>query len=260
MGDVNYRPLIDDMVFSYSRIKSYVQCPYGWKLNYLDGFSKEKKFYTTYGSLMHKVLEKFFAGKISQKEMKLEFLTRFSDEVKGKRPSANVVSSYIASSLEYFDSFEDFDLKTLAVEKRVTFNIEGIPMTGTIDLIGEHDGDIYIIDHKSHELKPRSGRVKPTIKDQELDEYLIQLYLYSTAIYDMYGKYPKELWFNCFRFGRVIKEPFSIDKYNQAVKWVVDTVEKIKEDSDFLDNYDYFYCRWICDQAHNCEVYEEEVM
>jgi len=259
MGDINYRPLIDDMTFSYSRLKSYAQCPYGWKLNYIDRFSKEEKFYASYGSLMHSVIEKYLTGQISRSEMKLEFLTRFGTEVEGERPSVKTIESYIASSLEYFNSFDDFDMNTLAVEQRVTFDIEGVPMTGILDYLGEKDGDIYLIDHKSHELKPRSKRAKPTVKDKELDEYLRQLYLYSTAVKEQYGKFPKELWFNCFRFNRLVKEQFSEERYNEAVQWAVNTVNTIKDDSDFEDNYEYFFCRWICDQSHNCEVYENEV-
>ena len=260
MGDINYSPLIEDMTFSYSRINSYKSCPYAWFLNYIDKMKKRDLFYSSYGNLMHDIIAKYYKGEITKSEMPVEFLTRFSTDVKGVRPSASIVEKYVDSSLEYLRNFEEFGLNTVAVEEKVNFQIDGIPMIGFIDYIGEKDGDYIIVDHKSHSLKPRSGRKKPTVKDKELDEYLRQLYLYSTAVKDRYGKFPKELWFNCYRSGIVIKEPFDEEKYNEAVEWATSTIEEIKGDADFYDNYDYFYCRWICDQALNCEVFWEEVM
>lgn len=257
MGDVNYRPLIEDMTFSYSRINSYNSCPYGWKLKYIDQYRKEWKFYSSYGSLMHRILEKYYNGKLAKPQLPVEFLTRFSTEVKGARPSGNVVESYVNKGLDYLRNIEDFGLNTLAVEKFINFDINGIPMVGVIDYLGEKDGDIYLIDHKSHELKQRSGRVKPTVKDSELDNYLRQLYLYSVAVKQEFGKEPKYLCFNCYRNKTLIKEEFNELKFSEAIDWAVRIVETIKDDTDFEANYDYFYCRWICDQTQNCDVFED---
>ena len=37
MGDICYAPLIDDMTWSYSRVKSFEDCPYKWFLKYIVG-------------------------------------------------------------------------------------------------------------------------------------------------------------------------------------------------------------------------------
>ena len=257
MGDVNYRPLIDDMTFSYSRINSYGSCPYAWKLKYIDECVSENKFYSSYGKLMHDIIAKYYRGEISKNEMSVDFLSRFSTDIQGQRPAGNIVEKYINCGLNYLRNFKEFNLNTIAVEQEVNFQIDGILMRGFIDYIGEKDGEYYCVDHKSHELKQRSGKAKQTVNDKKLDEYLRQLYLYSTAIKDLYGKYPKELWFNCYRSGVVIKEEFDIGKYNEAVDWAINTIETIKNDTDFEENYDYFFCRWICDQSHNCWLFEE---
>lgn len=255
MGDISYKPLIEDMTFSYSRINLYHSCPFAWKLNYIDCLKREKKFYSTFGSLVHSVLEKYLKHKITKSEMPVEFLTRFSTDVKGVRPSSKIVESYISNSLAYLNSFKDFDINIIGVEEKINFEIQGVKMTGVIDVVGEKDGEYYIVDHKSHDLKQRSKRAKPTIKDKELDEYLRQLYLYSTAIKNKYGKYPKELWFNCFRTGTLIKEEFKIEGYNEAVEWAISTIDQIKEDTDFEINEEFFYCKYICDQSKNCDEY-----
>ena len=50
MGEVNYAPLIDDMVWSYSRIKAFEDCPYRWYLKYIKKFHGKDMFFSSYGS------------------------------------------------------------------------------------------------------------------------------------------------------------------------------------------------------------------
>ena len=60
MGEVSYRPLIEDMVWSYSRIECFDDCPYRWYLKYISGMKESPMFYTSYGSFMHRLLERVF--------------------------------------------------------------------------------------------------------------------------------------------------------------------------------------------------------
>ena len=53
MGEVNYAPLIDDMVWSYSRIKAFEDCPYRWYLKYIKKFHGKDMFFSSYGTFMH---------------------------------------------------------------------------------------------------------------------------------------------------------------------------------------------------------------
>lgn len=260
MGDISYKPLIDDMTFSYSRINSYADCPYMWKLKYIDGEKGEEKFYASYGSLVHEILAKYYNGEVTKSELPVEFLSSYSTGIKGLRPSGNIVDKYIHSAVDYFRRFKDFGLSPVLVESKVDFEVEGILMTGIIDFLGkDDDGKYYIVDHKSHQLEQRSKRLKPTKKDMELDAYLRQLYLYSKPIKEMYGEFPSELWFNCYRSGTIIKEKFDNKKYEEALKWAVETVDTIKNDTEFEAKYNYFYCRWLCEQSCNCDVFEEEM-
>lgn len=48
---------------SYSQMKTFMQCPYKWYRQYVDGDVRiEKTEQTSYGSVMHKVAEAFFRG------------------------------------------------------------------------------------------------------------------------------------------------------------------------------------------------------
>lgn len=263
MGEISYKPLIDDMVWSFSRLDSYGDCPYRWFLRYIKRHKETDKFYASYGSFMHKILERYYSGELTKDGMLSEFLLKFSDEVKGIRPKETTVQKYIEQGSEYLRNFQPLPFKMISVENKVEFDIDGIPFVGFIDFLGEEDGEYIIVDNKSRDLKPRSKRAKPTVKDRELDEMLKQLYIYSAAVYQKYGKYPKELCFNCFRTGTLIREPFNIEAYNSAIQWAKDRIEEISNDADFLPNQDFFACRYICGVSDDCiydiEAYEERV-
>ena len=258
MSDVSYLPFIQDMTWSYSRISSFDSCPYYFYLKYIGGEEDEPRFYAQYGSFMHRLLERFYRSEISKSEMLTEFLLNFSTEVRGDRPGGNIVQNYIQKGSEYLRSFEPFPYKMVDVEKRVEFEIAGYKFLGFIDYLGmDEDGDYVIIDNKSRDLSPRSKRKKPTVKDGELDSMLRQLYIYSSAIKQEFGKFPVKLCFNCFRTGVFIEEPFNIDAYNEAIKWAVDSIHSIEEEDEFYPDIEYFKCRFLCGVSGEC-IYRDE--
>lgn len=252
MGDMVFKPLIEDMTWSYSRISCFDDCPYRWYLKYISGCNEEPMFYASYGSFMHKLIEKYYRGELTKEDMLTKFLLDFQKEVLGERPQASIVQKYIEAGVEYLKGFQPFPYNMIDVEKRVEFEIEGNHFVGFIDYIGEKDGNLYIVDNKSRDLKPRSKRSKPTLKDKELDDMLRQLYIYSSAIKNEYGKYPKELCFNCFKSGIFISEPFNEDAYKDAIKWATKSIEYIKDEDWFNPSVDYFACRYLCGVNHEC--------
>lgn len=251
-----YRPLIEDMTWSYSRIKCFEDCPYRFYLKYISGCKEVPQFYASYGSFMHKLIEEFYRGKLTKEEMLTKFLFDFQTEVKGERPKESTVSKYIQCGVEYLRTFSPFPYKMIDVEKKVKFEINGKKFIGFIDYLGEKDGEYYIVDNKSRELKPRSKRAKPTVKDQELDEMLKQLYLYAAAVKQEYGKFPKALCFNCFKNGVFIEEPFSEKVFSETIEWFLKTIDNIADENDFLPYLDYFSCKNICGVKDECCYYE----
>ena len=256
MSDMIYRPLIEDMTWSYSRIKCFEDCPYRFYLKYISGCKEVPQFYASYGSFMHKLIEEFYRGKLTKEEMLTKFLFHFQTEVKGERPKESTVSKYIQCGVEYLRGFSPFPYTMIDVEKKVEFEIEGKKFIGFIDYLGEKDGEYYIVDNKSRELKPRSKRAKPTVKDQELDEMLKQLYLYAAAVKQEYGKFPKALCFNCFKNGVFIEEPFSEKVFSETIEWFLKTIDNIADENDFLPYLDYFSCKNICGVKDECCYYE----
>lgn len=54
--------LLDTMQWSFSRLNAYYNCPYEWKMHYLECNKSENGFFGEYGSLIHKILEKYEKG------------------------------------------------------------------------------------------------------------------------------------------------------------------------------------------------------
>lgn len=259
MGDVSFKPLIEDMTWSWSRISCFNDCPYRWYIKYIKNDQEIPLFYASYGKFMHKLLEKYYKNEISKEEMKIKFLFDFSKEVEGARPSESIVQSYINKGLDYLDGFEPLPYEVLGVEKRIDFEVGGKKFVGFIDYIGKSGDDIIIVDNKSRELSPRSKKYssKPTKKDLELDEMLKQLYLYSAGVKQVYGKFPKSLCFNCFKNKVFIEEPFDRDKYEENMDWILRKIGRIEDSSDFYPNVDFFQCLYLCPYHDECCYWEQ---
>ena len=252
-----YNLISEEFTWSYTKIECFNDCPYKFFLQYFWGCKSQPKFYASYGTLMHKLLEEYYKCSIFERPLKkkllpTEFLLRFTTEVQGDRPPEQTVKKYIDCGVEYLRNFQDFPFNTVGVEKRVNFSLKGKPFVGAIDFLGECDGGLCIIDNKSRDLKPRSRRSKPTLKDEELDSMLRQLYIYSAAVMQEYGKFPKSLCFNCFKTNTFIEEPFNIDKYNEAISWASKSIREVENAEEFYPNIDYFYCKNICGVSDEC--------
>lgn len=255
MGDISYRPLIEEMTWSYSRIKSFESCPYAWFMKYILEEEEQPMFYASYGKFIHKLIERYYRGELSKEEMPTAFLLGFSSEVEGERPPEETVRKYITLGKEYCQNFEPFPFETKGVEQELHFNIDGFNFVAFVDYIGERDGKLAIIDHKSRDLKPRSGRKKPTVKDQELDDMLRQLYLYAYGVEQVYGERPDILCFNCFKNSQFIEEPFNKTASEEALEWAKKNIGEIMEADSFHPYIDYYPCRYLCGFHDQCCFY-----
>lgn len=267
MNGVNYEPLLRDMTWSFSRLNSYGSCPYAWYNHYLMEEPEEEQFYASFGSFCHELIARYYKCELPSNELISEFLQGYCNRVLGLRPSPETEWKYLEQGSAYFEDFKPFPLRTELVEEQIFTTLkndsfpDGIKFTGIIDYLGKDGGgNLVLVDHKSADLKPYSKRypARPTQSDIKLDETLRQLYLYSEWVKEKYGTYPTELWLNCFRTGTIIKVPFDSQKCEEAVDWALRRVEEICKDDMFLPTDDFYYCKWICGQHNNCELYEEE--
>lgn len=257
MANISYEPIIKDMTWSYSRVKAFDMCPYGWYLKYIQKIRGKEMFFSSYGSFVHKLLESYYKGELAKNQLLYNYLTEFRKNVTARAPSPAIFKSYFQSGKEYFKNFEPVPYDIKGIEEKIEGDISGVRFTGVIDCRAEEDNGIIILDNKSRKLSPRSGKVKPLKSDEELDQYLIQLYLYAKIVSGMYEKPISCLGFNCFRCKQpLIIEPFSQEKSDMAVQWLTDNVARITKETEFSPDMDYFKCKNLCDVHDHCEYYQ----
>lgn len=259
MDDTSYAPLIQDMVWSYSRICAFEDCPYRWYLKYIryPKIGGKELFFSSYGKFMHDLLAKFYSEQVGRDGLEAEYLTQFTKNVKGFVPNGSVLKNYFSDGLRCIRRLEKPNREIVAVERYVDFSVGKIPMIGFIDCLEKDaSGEVLIIDHKSRKLKPRSNKKKPTKSDEELDRYLRQLYLYSIPIQKETGRAPQKLCFHCFRTGTFIEEPFSEENFEKAKQWVTDSVKIIMEESEFRPDIEFFKCNYLCEMQDHCVYFE----
>ena len=183
--------------------------------------------------------------------------------MKGKAPNEKIFEGYLDKGAEYIGDLESelLSFDPIAIEEKYTFTLGGKKFVGIVDMVAKNsDGELCIIDHKSHQLKPRSDRDPPTKGDQELDEYLRQLYLYCIPVKKKFGEYPEWLIFNCFRndpINRIIVEPFVEEDFEAAKKWALDSIEEIRQEDEWESDVEFCKCMHICGLIDRCEAWQK---
>lgn len=227
-------------------------------MHYIQGEKESPMFYASYGSFIHTLLQRYYDGILSKEELPTAFLLGFSSSVGGERPAQSTVAKYIVSGRGYFEKFEPLPYKIIGIEQELHFDLDGSPFVAFLDIVGEKDGKLVVVDHKSRELKQRSNRKKPTLKDKELDGMLRQLYLYAHGVKQVYGDFPSILCFNCFRNGELIEEQFNEKAYIEALDWAKTKIEEITDEEDFRPYVDYFQCKYLCGLHDKCCFWKEQ--
>lgn len=231
-------------------------CPYKFFLTYIKQYDKQPLFFASYGSFMHKIIEMYQLELLSKEELPLYYLRNFSDEVRGKAPKPEIFKTYFDQGLDYLRNIEPRDPNTVGVEQKVDFSIDDKPFTGIVDRVVVDENGLTITDNKSRTLKPRSKRKKPTKADEELDEYLRQLYIYSIPLQEKYNLPVHQLSFNCFRNKETITEPFVQEKQDEARQWATELIQKIEQNEDWGPDMEFWKCRYLCDLNHECDYYQ----
>lgn len=239
------------MQYSYSKLTSFYDCPYAFYRYYQKHEVGDENLFANYGTLVHSILERYAKGELKLDELVSEFKASFELEISepilmyGK----DLTQSYFDKGVSFFSNFNGFwNLIPLEAEYNFTTNLGDNTFVGVIDLIAKDDNDnIIIVDHKS----------SSKFSKKELKSKSRQLYLYSKVIYEKYGKFPTELWFNHFKDEYQEKIKFDIDFYYETIQWALDTMDEIEACLEFNpNNSSKFFCGYLCDYRNNCEYRE----
>lgn len=264
-----YSFILDQMVWSYSRIECFNNCKKAFYLNYIMKKDGINNAFAQYGSFKHSILEKYFKSELLVFEMQEEFENKFTSKVTAYFPPAkdtDLAAKYFTEGKNYFENFDDFtiDYNILGIEERYNFKIGKYNFVSIHDLELQHKRDNYfvIVDHKTkgkmHQTRmskklTQNGFVK-TIDNKYIEfKNVIQMYLYCIAFHDKYKEYPKYLKYNMTRLNEIYTIEFNKEDLDKTIKWIYDSIENIYKEIDFLEHFDEFWCNYICDQGIHCK-------
>jgi len=242
------------MLWSYSRLTSFYTCPYMWYQNYITKETpQEDNFYAQYGTFIHSILEKFYRGDLAIFELVDYYIENFKNVVT-KRTSEKIFNSYYESGIDYFSSFKPIKQHILGVEKEIKFKVGEYDFIGYIDLLTQDDNyNITVTDHKTAKIDFLKNGSLNKKSATLIDGYKKQLYLYSKAIIDEYGRFPKFLQWNFIRNDVLYNVPFVEKEYHETLDWCIDTIKEIENEQLFLPNIDSGFCNFICSYRNDCE-------
>lgn len=257
-GKLSYKKELDDMVWSFSRVHLYEQCPYAFYLRYIEENDGVDNFWAENGRLVHQTLEKIFKGELKLDDAPTFYMEQYENICSKTKQST--MDSVFSACLNFFCEF-DFalfnDYEILGVEKECKFEIGKYKFKGYIDLLLRHKetGKITVFDHKSAKYpfkRDGSGTLKSC--QDNFESYKHQMYLYSKQVKEEYGVYPTEIVWLHFKDGKTATIDFDMDEYNETLKWAENTIRKIYKDRKFIAKDSFMMCGRLCDyRGGDCE-------
>ena len=216
-------------VYSHSRLSSFEQCPYKFKLKYIDKVETklEESVEAFLGSQVHDALEKLYRDLQYQKLNALdELLVYLNDKwQKNWNESIVIVKDYTPENYrlmaekfitDYYHRYHPFDQqRTIALEDRILINLDrsgDYKLQGYIDRLAESEDCRYEI----HDYKTNSQLPLPEYIQNDR-----QLALYMIGVKDRYpdAEDIKLIW-HFLAFNKEIDSTRTDDELEQLVSCV----------------------------------------
>ncbi|MDR1433919.1 RecB family exonuclease [Candidatus Endomicrobiellum devescovinae] len=227
---------------SYSRVNTYLFCPYKYKLVYLDNFHIPVNSDITFGHIIHKTLEQFHGGGDQSRDALFECYDNAWKNDGFKDPQ-QIFEYYRRGNqmLEnYYTSFCDAKPEVLYVEKPFDTNIGKYKFVGIIDRIDKHpDGTYEVMDYKTH----------VQIWEQERVDKDLQLTFYAYACKNILGFNPDKISVYFLSENKKVYTKRTQDDINNAINTAIDIAEKIT-----AENFDPDLSKcFVCDFRFKCK-------
>lgn len=256
-----YKELLDEMIWSFSRIHCYEQCPYSFYLKYIEKKLGIQNYYAANGKLMHSVIERVIKGEIKLEDAPAVYIEEY--DLICEKVKQSIMDSSFEKCCDYLCTVEENMLNNyeiLGVELSCNFKVGKYKFRGYIDVLLKNKvtGDIIVVDHKSsgYPLKKDGAVLKNCI--EEFLSYKHQMYLYSKFIIDNYGKPSKIVWNHFKDGGKLTIIDFNEEEYQETLNWAKKTIQKIYRDKNFIENKSYMMCNSLCDYRDECEYKNED--
>jgi RecB family exonuclease len=221
------------MRLSYSKIKTYLECPYKYRLRYIERIPERPKSYFRFSSLIHHVLHEYH---FYQRRKNLDdLLLCYERTWRGQRNVSYQEGRKIL--IDYYYKLKD---KTpYALEERFTVRARENILVGKIDRIDKAGNGFEILDYKLN---------KDIFTLKEVKDSL-QLSLYALAFFHLTGMIPLKVGFYFLRHGKSLFTKKS-EQDLEKTENLIDCLARKIMNREFYPKKDRI-CRW-CDYKKYC--------
>jgi len=226
------------MIYSHSRLNTFEQCPFKYKLKYINKVKSEipDTVETFLESRVHETLEKLYTDLEHQKKNTVEGLIQYYQSqwkkhwsediliVKKQYPMENYQKMGEQYIKDYYTHYFPFDQnKTIAIEDRIIIDLDEsgeYRLQGYIDRLSERENGHYEIhDYKTNSRLPTPGHIK---NDR-------QLALYAIGVKNQYPNVKDvQLIWHFLKFNKefcVTPSTMDVKKIRNEVDLLIDRIE-----------------------------------
>jgi len=261
-------------VYSHSRISTYENCPYQYKLKYIDRVKVDvpTAIEAFMGDLVHQTLEKLYKDKKFNKRVSKAMLLKFYKDLWEKEYSDDILIAKADQGLtaenyrkmglkfieDYYDKYKPFDQLTilgLETQDRMTLP-DGNQWHVRIDKLAcDNEGNYFVCDYKTN----------ARMKDQEEADADRQLALYSIWVKDKFkdAKSVKLVW-HMLAFNKEAVSERTDEQLEKLQQDVCDKIKEIESATDFPRNQtalcNYCVYKEMCPSfKHELELEEKSI-
>ncbi len=241
------------MIYSHSRLSTFEQCPYKFKLKYIDKVEPEEKhtIETFLGTRVHETLEKLYKDLLFQKENSLDDLyghlhqqwaENWDDTiriVKDQYKEENYLKMAERYLKDYYETYYPFHQeRTIALEHRVQIALDDdgeYKLQGFIDRLAERKTGFYEIhDYKTNMRLPLPEYIK---SDRQLALYAIGVKNQYPDVRDV-----RLIW-HFLAFNKEIDSTRTDEELDQLKKETIQLIDSIEAEETYQTTPSYL-CEW----------------
>lgn len=233
--------------YSFSRLTSWNTCKGAWNRNYNLNDKGEDNWFSRFGTLAHDIFEKVDRKELHPRHIWQEWFTRYPQEVLLGENSHEFpwMEKWYNEALEFFLKFKGWRTKAVWIEEHIEVEHNGLfKFQGYVDRLSIlPSGDYSMQDYKCSKV----------YTGETLREKARQMYLYSAAVKERFGVFPKNLIFMHFRQNAPVIIPFKEADYFEAWDWAAKTVAEIETyEGDYPLTDNGYFCQAICNYRNSC--------
>ncbi len=220
---------------SKSQINTYIQCPYKWKLIYIDKKKTKGSLAMTKGIKIHKQIEEFYSniksivpcGNLTEIKMK-------------SNDSISLIPNFKKFEERRYKSQNDYEKYFKPMFQELKLKDDNLKLRGFVDAVyvNPKDDGLIVIDWKSGKFRPNN-----------FSKYRFELAVYSELL-----RLDKNLTASYWGIYFVDADKLFFEKVKPiSIKAMYKTVDRVREG---IKNKDYkckssILCRW-CDFSREC--------